>query len=979
MAGRLEGKLKSAKYRAGSALVLVVVVTAMLAVVGVMFVMMSRVDSIATSAISENRELSAAVDTVVERINTVLVDDLFGGDDNMLNDDSGSDEYWDYPGPNDAWLANLEPEVYDNGTPLDPNDDIYYWSHVTDLYSNNFGARIFPPYFYDPDDEGSPNQWASGSVFVVSAYDLIAKIISPDDRVSVIEENAPEWNEDYLWYLGARADTDGDGIADSRWVRLPINSSKGRPIFAAVRILDNCGMLNLNTAHSISANSEGQYLSSADYERFLRGNDRSFPDRIRRARDPLLLANTEQTYHGVIMNIENPSPDFFMFDIGDELEIRNRYLLTSLTLARFEREDIGYETFDWGRGFFVGGWNPELRVKRIPFDTTDFEGWKWRMDHRNFDDTSGGIAADAWKYDRRHVCTFYSFDRNVRRRAYPFIRADGTADPNRTDWLLETNLVFSPGVGVPMNINYGISSNTPQSRRNILHLLYAFRAFFLDMDPDAGYQDAARRSAQVVANMIDYMDNYATVGPFYDAQYGGQTNKDLTYDNPTYIDREIIRELILEASNLVIDIGNPAPDPPSPYEFGLGIDDPDEIVYGYERQPFISELYCEYDSDDGGVQAFAIELCNPYLIPNGAISLDGWRIKMGTEEYLVPSGLEVPAASVSPSQELGRLVIKTSGVSVPASGVPEEIAGFGLSLVTGDIVELQRPNPAWESGDPPEDEFITVDATEPAQTDSLTSGDGVHVSKRDDTAWKFADASSYTIPDPCDHTSTLGDKNEALGLSSKGYQMPVPNNNASLATPHDFEMVLFIGNEKSDDPNDSIPYKVGSATSEGGVRFDIESRPELLEYICFMNRPQGNLPGRININTATMEVIRAAIPPNPDWDAGALANNIVEYRDLYGPFERVSDLLSIPEFRQVPDPNTGDAAIGGDFEERDWIVSRVANIFTVRSDVFTAYILVRVGHDGPQKRMIAIFDRSNVYSPTDRPRLVALHPVPDPR
>ncbi|MCK5172418.1 MAG: hypothetical protein KAR47_03455, partial [Planctomycetes bacterium] len=59
--------------------------------------------------------------------------------------------------------------------------------------------------------------------------------------------------------------------------------------------------------------------------------------------------------------------------------------------------------------------------------------------------------------------------------------------------------------------------------------------------------------------------------------------------------------------------------------------------------------------------------------------------------------------------------------------------------------------------------------------------------------------------------------------------------------------------------------------------------------------------------------------------------------------------------------------------------SRVANIFTVRSDVFTAYILVRLGQDGPQKRMIAIFNRSNVLSPNDKPRLIALHPVPDPR
>ena len=31
------------------------------------------------------------------------------------------------------------------------------------------------------------------------------------------------------------------------------------------------------------------------------------------------------------------------------------------------------------------------------------------------------------------------------------------------------------------------------------------------------------------------------------------------------------------------------------------------------------------------------------------------------------------------------------------------------------------------------------------------------------------------------------------------------------------------------------------------------------------------------------------------------------------------------------------------------------------------------------KRVIAIFDRTNVFAPGDRPKLVALHPVPDPR
>ncbi|MHC5101275.1 MAG: hypothetical protein ACYSOG_05515, partial [Planctomycetota bacterium] len=74
-----------------------------------------------------------------------------------------------------------------------------------------------------------------------------------------------------------------------------------------------------------------------------------------------------------------------------------------------------------------------------------------------------------------------------------------------------------------------------------------------------------------------------------------------------------------------------------------------------------------------------------------------------------------------------------------------------------------------------------------------------------------------------------------------------------------------------------------------------------------------------------------------------------------------------------------DQAIIDDVEERDWILSHLSNKFTVRSDVFTAYILVRLGEAGPQRRMIGIFDRSQVWSKNDRPKLVALHPVPDPR
>ena len=56
---------------------------------------------------------------------------------------------------------------------------------------------------------------------------------------------------------------------------------------------------------------------------------------------------------------------------------------------------------------------------------------------------------------------------------------------------------------------------------------------------------------------------------------------------------------------------------------------------------------------------------------------------------------------------------------------------------------------------------------------------------------------------------------------------------------------------------------------------------------------------------------------------------------------------------------------------------RISNLVTVRSDVFTAYILVRIGPNGPQKRVIAILDRSGVTPTGGKVKIVAIQPVPD--
>ncbi len=926
---RFDDNLKKRVGRAGSVLVMVVVLTVLLALIGVLFVVMARVDNMSAVGVSNNADLHAAVEAVVDQIKTVMVEDLFGTMPIVPTARVTINEMEDSPVV-DLWLASLEPVRTDGGTGNE-SDDTYNWPYLSQVYGT-----------------------------------------LPDGRTDVTAFAGPAANSI------TDADADGDGVSDSRWVVIPrMRSTKGKDIYAAIRIIDNCAMLNLNTAHTkdssteLSYLEESSYLSAVNYERFLRGadtnNDGTFDippalDNIRIARNRSGLPGSVEDHHGkVVMHIENPNayivppdpnPGYSLFDIGDELEIRNRYMLTSKVESRFEQTNVAHYTLDAGGGLYG--------ALSIPRTNSTFTQWKWRVNPLNFDNDSGGTKL--FKYDRRHVCTFYSFDRNLRKRDYPLVDVAGdTIDRTQRDYILASKGdVFIPRYGAA-GIN-DITSNTLQSRKNILHLLYALRAYFIDTYQTETYKQAARRAAQYVANMIDYADDAdpTTEGPFYDSgpppvntyDYGGQRN-----DDPTYINRDIIRELILEVSEDSLGAGNEIDiDVDAEYDFGFGIDVSTEIVYGYERQPFISELYCENVS--GTADDFRVELCNPYPNPNGQMSLEGWQISIGTDSHTLNSGDIIDAAGASGG--LGRLVITKPG--------------WEIDLLLGDTIKLQRPDPT----DPTGNTYITVDETVVIQTTHLLSpADNTYASKRDDTGWKFIDNLKYQN----DTAPTLNAANNITSPpGTKGYQLPVENNPAALRTLRGLEGVTFLGNGG---PDGTITQQITSVVDEGDVHFDIEN-DTLLEYISLMNRPEGRLPGRININTATMEVIRAAIPENAPWaiDADALTSAIVAYRNTNA-FTKISELLNVPGFRDFENnaiaDNVGDLEIEDKIEERDWILSRLANIFTVRSDTFTAYILVRLGTDGPQKRMIAILDRTGVSSPNDKPRLVALHPVPDPR
>jgi len=84
----------------------------------------------------------------------------------------------------------------------------------------------------------------------------------------------------------------------------------------------------------------------------------------------------------LLENIENLGASYRLFDIGDELELRNRFILTSGTEARLEHKDVANYTLDAG--------GAEYAALRIPRDSSVDNGvpnlapWKWRIAYCNF-------------------------------------------------------------------------------------------------------------------------------------------------------------------------------------------------------------------------------------------------------------------------------------------------------------------------------------------------------------------------------------------------------------------------------------------------------------------------------------------------------------------------------------------------------------------------------------------------------------------
>ena len=840
------------RMNVGSALILAVVLTSLLAIVGALFVMMARVNKIASSGLSESKELDAAIETVIAKISDELALDVPHNDPCRPRE-----EYYDYPDVNNAWLASLEP--------YDKPGVGYCWRQISDV-TGFLERKVFGK--GDVDVELPSAQRPKPSEAWVRDYPQIN-----------VDENGDFLDKDgALAVEGLWADADGDGVADSKWVELDdITSSKGRPIYAAIRIIDNGGMLNVNTAYKFDPGGSQQEIDGSSQMQInlmaLSWRPPDYNTYDLQSESDLLEARcgdgAEALYEqNVIWRYGEPNGPYTPFDISDELELRNRFLLN--------HTDIDTRLEDWGGEF-------RKATSSTPFESLN-EWFKSAYDNGSFDPN----------YAYRHIATTYNMDRII--------------DPNGDKMT---------------NINDA----------NVDDLYDSIRRGLLD----ANYPDVNGVAAQIAVNLRDFRDNDSNVTTF------------------------------------------------------LG----DTTYYGFETQPFISEIGFlisnEGAENPSNNNYFALELYNPFEVD---IPLDDFRLELRLAGDPDPKYTVNLVDSVAANS---RFVITNSATASSAFGISADQVDPNLVLATYTVgatpgtyvlserydIYLLRTTAVGTSI------YLDKQNTQDEWFDWNVINGELRFYYRPDNNWNIV----YQDLDPNDN-GTLNGSNG--GGTEKNYN--IPTFTGGFVTVGDIARPLIIGPNTT--PDSTIGWQLALATSEKDIRIDLADPnfQQIFNYLTVIdpavypwNNPnEARIKGRVNINTAPWYVL-AQLP----WmQYTAVGDDYQRAQEIAknGPYENIGELMRVAKMGSLnsdgvanlntDDPKgpdlTDDDALN-DFEERDLIFSRISNLVTVRSDVFTAYILVRIGTDGPQKRVIAILDRSDVYSPADRVKIVAVHPVADPR
>ena len=314
--------------RRGSTLLLVLAALLLSLILGLTYLEVVRLDRRSTANIRTQGDMDAVIQSVLDLIAARIGGDLgiqtngansqyFAIDGDGDSNTGEAEEPYDYPGDKDRWLAATAP---------------------------NRGSTLFPQVTELRAPQNNLNPFADlGTTDSGRQHTAVGSATLPDKA-----------------YYRA-GDADGDGITDSRPQKAPIDYLNNVNYYMWVRIIDNSSMLNVNTA-GVLTNASGMFDAAADAGRGVYGwepvdvdlgyfaamlGDGASALRLLQYRQsgavvpapPMLRSARELFWQDEARFDQSPTSAYRKFDIANEVALRHRNGLNSGTRADIDRPD----------------------------------------------------------------------------------------------------------------------------------------------------------------------------------------------------------------------------------------------------------------------------------------------------------------------------------------------------------------------------------------------------------------------------------------------------------------------------------------------------------------------------------------------------------------------------------------------------------------------------------------------------------------
>jgi len=241
-----------------------------LVMLGTTFLMVSRMDATQAKALAEKAPADPLAEGIVEQIRTILYDDLYIGtsDGPYAQTDSGADGWRQFiDHPSGSWDSSGDPV-------------------------------------------GDP--WLASATYEDTASGTIWRHISNIDGSSVSQYDDVPINDADL------VDTDGDGVGDARLYDTGVTNVAGEEYAAAVRIIDLSGLINVNTAATPTPLTTPVCPVNVALSTCLGG----FYNAVHDARCGGTGAANDAFYTNSASRLLSPSGAYLPFSIGDETFLR---------------------------------------------------------------------------------------------------------------------------------------------------------------------------------------------------------------------------------------------------------------------------------------------------------------------------------------------------------------------------------------------------------------------------------------------------------------------------------------------------------------------------------------------------------------------------------------------------------------------------------------------------------------------------------